>query len=323
MAWEYSEKTKNLFMDAIGKKDGTHIGELKDADGEGFHGSLVCGDAIKLTFKTKKDPSGDRTKDVIIEVKYLTFGCTSAIAASEALCFIIEGKKLTPIQALNVTKDDIVTFLEGLPTQKIHCSIMGVEALHSAVADWAKKAHVDLNKMGIKLLVEESIHQDSDDRTVCQCMGHTKKYIKDQIIDLGLKSVEQVVDKIKTGSVCGGCIDAPGGIKDIFKELYGKTASEAYAPNKKDSEATNNEPVQKTPYQITKEIEKVLTNDIIPVLERDGGGLDIIDIKDMKLFFRLRGACKGCAGASMTSKYTIEDTLKKKVDPRVKAISVD
>ena len=131
MAWEYSEKTKQLFMDAVQGKPGTHLGEIEHPDGEGRHGSIVCGDALKFTFRVERNE--DPLRDVIVEAKYLTFGCTSAIAASEALCELIEGKGLTPIEALSVTNQDIVDFLGGLPQQKVHCSVMGAEALEAAL----------------------------------------------------------------------------------------------------------------------------------------------------------------------------------------------
>ena len=120
MGWQYSEKTKRLFMDAVQGKSGTHVGELKNADGVGEHGSVACGDALKFMFRVERNEENP-TRDRIVEAKFLTFGCTSAIAASEALCRIIEERGLTPIEALKVTNQDIVDYLEGLPTQKIHC----------------------------------------------------------------------------------------------------------------------------------------------------------------------------------------------------------
>ena len=101
MGWEYSEKTKQLFMDAVHGKPGTHLGEIENPDGMGEHGSISCGDAMKFTYRVKQDPS-DPSKDVITEAKYLTFGCTSAIASSEALCDIIERGNYTPITALKI-----------------------------------------------------------------------------------------------------------------------------------------------------------------------------------------------------------------------------
>lgn len=301
MAWEYSDKTKKLFMDALSKKETTHIGEVSNPDGQGFNGSIVCGDAIKFSFKVKKDDKNPEN-DLITEAKYLTFGCTSAIAASEALCLIVENA-YTPIQALKITKNDIVDFLEGLPTEKIHCSIMGIEALHDAIANWAKNRSLDLSKYGFK---ENSAHDESeieDNRIVCKCLGHTKKYIKDQINDLGLKTVDDVINTLKTGSVCGSCISSEGGIKDILNGINGtpKTTS----------------PVELNPYQVMKQIEKIVKEDIAPSLEKDGGNIEIINIDGYNLYFKLRGACSSCAGASNTIKYVIENKLKEKISPKV------
>jgi NifU-like protein len=304
MAWDYSEKVKKLFFDAINKKASSHIGEIDNPDGEGFHGSLVCGDAIKLSFKVEKNK--DPKKDIITKIKYLTFGCTSAIAASEAICIMIEQGKYTPIKALSITKDEIVKFLDGLPNQKIHCSIMGVEALRVAIYDWAEKRNVDLEKLGIKKEQKQNKKQDSSDFVVCDCMGHTKSYVIDQIKDLKLKTVEDVIDKIKTGSVCGKCIDKKDGIKDILKELNNK--------NKKEEE--------KTPYMLTKEIERTVHEKITPILAKDGGGIEIIEIKDKELFFKLKGTCKTCSSANNTIEYVIQKTLRDKVHKDIKVKQV-
>jgi len=312
MAWEYSDKTKKLFLDAVNHSKNAHIGEIENPDGESFHGSLVCGDAIRLTFRVQKDEKNPEN-DIITSIRYLTFGCTSAIAASEALCIMIEEGKYTPIRALSLTKDDIVKFLDGLPTQKIHCSIMGVEALYGAVYDWARKRNLDLKKLGVntECLTHE---EDSDQRIVCRCMGMTKGYIRDQVRDLGLKTVEEVINTIKAGSVCGSCIEEPGGIKDILKEVnISSTQTEQPVVGKPDD---------KTPYQVAKEIEKVLVSDVIPILQRDGGGLEIIDIRGYELYFRLKGACKTCHASNNTIEYTVEKILRDKVSPKVKVINV-
>lgn len=312
MAWEYSEKTKKLFLDAVNHSKNAHIGEIENPDGESFHGSLVCGDAIRLTFRVQKDEKNPEN-DVITSIRYLTFGCTSAIAASEALCIMIEEGKYTPIKALSLTKDDIVKFLDGLPTQKIHCSIMGVEALYGAVYDWAKKRGLDLKKIGIntECLTHE---EDTDQRIVCRCMGLTKGYIRDQVRDLGLKTVDEVVNVIKAGSVCGSCIEEPGGIKDILKEVnFSSIPTQQVSADKPDD---------KTPYQVAKEIEKVLISDVMPILQRDGGGLEIVDIRGYELYFRLKGACKTCHASNNTIEYTVEKILRDKVSSKVKVINV-
>ena len=313
MAWEYSEKTKQLFLDAVNHSKNAHIGEIKDPDGESLHGSLVCGDAIRLTFRVKKDEKNPEN-DIITEMRYLTFGCTSAIAASEAICIIIEEGKFTPIKALSLKKDDVVKFLGGLPVQKIHCSIMSIEALYGAVYDWAKKRGLDLKKVGIQ--TECLTHEeDNDQRIVCRCMGLSKGYIRDQIRDLGIKTVDEVISVIKAGSVCGSCIDEPGGIKDILKEvnILGSTRSQ---------QTSTSGVEDKTPYQVAKDIEAVLISDVIPILERDGGGLEIVDIRGYELYFRLKGACKHCHASNDTIEYTVEKILRDKVSPKVKVINV-
>jgi NifU-like protein involved in Fe-S cluster formation len=103
MGWEYSEKTKELFMDAVQGKPGTHLGEIENADGFGEHGSIACGDAMRFTFRVRRHAT-DPAQDVITDARYLTFGCTSAIASSEALCAIIEEGDYTPIRALGVPR---------------------------------------------------------------------------------------------------------------------------------------------------------------------------------------------------------------------------
>jgi len=176
MAWEYSEKTKQLFMDAVHGKPGTHLGEIENPDGLGEHGSIACGDALRFTFRVERHPE-DPTKDVIVEARYLTFGCTSAIAASEALCTLIEEGRYTPIDALRIQNRDIVDYLEGLPDQKIHCSVMGAEALEAAVFNWAQRRGVDLEALGIDMHAEE--HEEG--RIVCKCFTLSEPYLRRKI----------------------------------------------------------------------------------------------------------------------------------------------
>ena len=164
MPWNYSDKVLKLFKDAVKGETGTHMGELENPDGFGEHGSIVCGDALRFSFRVERHPT-DPTRDIITQARYLTFGCTSAIAASEALCTLLEEQGKTPIEALQVSNQDLIDFLDGLPEQKIHCSVMGAEALQKAVADWASKRGVDLAE-----LLPELAHGDEDEgRIVCNC----------------------------------------------------------------------------------------------------------------------------------------------------------
>ena len=218
MAWEYSEKTKQLFLDAVHGKPGTHLGEIQNPDGLGEHGSIACGDSLRFTFRVERNE--DPLKDRIVEARYLTFGCTSAIAASEALCVILEARECTPIEALKITNQDIVDFLDGLPDQKIHCSVMGAEALEAAVVDWAKKRNVNLEKLGIRLA--EQMAEEDEGRLVCKCFGITEPFLRRKITELNLRTLSQVTAALKAGGACQNCLHAPGGIQDILNDVWKK-----------------------------------------------------------------------------------------------------
>ena len=313
MAWEYSDKTKRIFMDAVQGKPGTHLGEVENPDGEGQHGSIVCGDALKFTFRTRK--ASDPLKDVIVETKYLTFGCTSAIAASEALCALIEGKGLTPIEALKIRNQDIVDFLEGLPQQKIHCSVMGAEALEAAVADWAKKRGVDLAAQGVKFSGVAA--EEDEGRVVCKCFSITEPYLRRKIKELNLRTIEDIISALKAGGMCGACRYAPGGLQDILNETWGTGEP---APT-----TVASVPVAEagpSPFLLYRKIEKVIEDTVRPVLKGDGGDIELVDIKEWKVYCALRGACSGCMGASRTLQLIVERTLKDQVDERIRVIPV-
>jgi NifU-like protein len=319
MGWEYSEKTKQLFMDAVHGRPGTHLGEIENPDGVGEHGSIACGDAMRFTFRVRRHES-DPVQDVITEARYLTFGCTSAIASSEALCAIIEQGNYTPITALKIRNSDIVDFLQGLPEQKIHCSVMGAEALEAAVLDWAERRKVDLSGMGIQI----HPHDAEEGRIVCKCFSLTEPYIKRKIRELNLRSIPEISNAIKAGGGCSSCHHAPGGLQDLLNEVWqGQPAKSAAAQAAFPilSAQANNAP-EISPFQFSKKVEKVLESTIRPALRQDGGDVEILDIKGTLVYCRLQGACSGCIGASQTLKVMIERTLKEQVDERVRVIQV-
>jgi NifU-like protein len=320
MAWEYSEKTKQLFMDAVHGKPGTHLGEISDADGIGEHGSIACGDALRFTFRVERHPT-DPLQDIIVEARYLTFGCTSAIAASEALCSLIESGRYTPIAALKIQNKDIVDYLEGLPDQKIHCSVMGSEALEAAVFDWAKKRDVDLESLGIDIRPDEQ----EEGRIVCQCFTLTEPYIRRKIKELGLKTIPEITNAIKAGGACMSCHHVPGGLQDLLDEAWGGVPMQAAAPVPQAAPATGgdgSQPTQLSPYQFSKKVEKAVSEYIRPMLVQDGGDLEIMDIKDRLVYVKLAGQCAGCPGAAQTLKMMVEKTLKDHVDESIRIIEV-
>ena len=338
MAWEYSEKTKQLFMDAVHGKPGTHLGEVTDPDGLGEHGSIACGDALRFTFKVRRDPN-DPLKDVITEAKYLTFGCTSAIAASEALCCMIEGRELTPIQALEIKNSDIVAFLDGLPDQKIHCSVMGAEALQAAVFNWAQRRGVNLSALGIDINPDEQ----EEGRIVCRCFTISEPYLRRKIKELNLRTIPEITAAVKAGGACMSCHHAPGGLQDLLNEIWaGKPVPDRTLPPPPESGLMelplvgqfdpNAEPVappppraageELSPYQLSKKIERQLNDYVRPMIRKDGGDLDLVDIKGMTVYVELRGNCAGCASASQTLKFLVERTLKDQVDERIRVVQV-
>ena len=344
MAWEYSDKTMQLFMDAIHGKPGTHVGEVENPDGLGEHGSIACGDSMRFTFRCERDPD-DPLHDRIVEAKFLTFGCTSAIASSEALCRIIENRRCTPIEALSITNQDIVDFVDGLPAQKIHCSVMGAEALEAAVYNWSQRRGVDLAMLGVRL------HETGEDegRIICKCFSITEPYLRRQIVELGLRTLDEVTGALKAGGACQACRYAPGGIQDILTDVWTKAAVGSSVadgtlelnvvqrptsvtdsgescnlpkpmPATAGDAATASEPL--SPFQFAKRVEKILDEVISPMLACDGGAIELIDIKDKTIYCSLRGACADCASAKQTLKQVVERSFHELLDPEIHVIQV-
>ena len=237
----------------------------------------------------------------------MTFGCTSAIAASEALCTLIEQGSYTPIQALKISNQHIVDFLGGLPQQKIHCSVMGAEALEAAVFNWAQKRGVDLRQLGVDLHAEEG----DEGRIVCKCFTLSEPYIRRKIKELNLRTIPEITNAIKAGGACMSCHHVPGGLQDLLDETWGGGAPGA--PGRRELKVLtqitlpDTAPVQArqaarpnaadvSPYQFAKKIDKAIDEYVRPMLQRDGGNLEIVDIKDMLVYCRLVGSCAGCSG---------------------------
>jgi NifU-like protein len=311
MPWDYSEKTRQLFLDAVSGKAGTHLGELEEPDGIGRHGSIACGDAMEFAFAVERDPADPR-RDRVRAARYMTFGCTSAIASSEALCRLLEEKGLTPIESLGIKNADIVDYLDGLPPQKLHCSVMGAEALQAAVVDWARRRGVPYDELGLDA---EQLAED-EGRVVCRCFNLTEPYVRRKVTEMGLKTIPEVTAAIKAGGACTACHHEPGGLQDILDEVWGKQAE--VAPPQPESQKA----AQRTPYQLAKDIERVIDQQVRPRLQADGGDLEIVDIRDKKVYARLLGVCASCIGSRHTLRLVVEDALQREVDAEVRVIEV-
>jgi NifU-like protein len=265
--WEYSEKVQEHFFNP------RNAGAVKDANAVGDVGSLSCGDALRLTLKVEPET------EVILDAGFQTFGCGSAIASSSALTEIIKGKTLA--EALTVSNQDIADYLDGLPPEKMHCSVMGREALQAAVANYrGEEWHDDHEEGGM----------------VCKCFAVDSKLVENTIRANGLTTVEEVVNYTKAGGGCSACHE---GVEEILARVL-KADGKTFTP----AAGTTALPVKAGRPKLTnlermRRIEQVL-EEIRPNLRRDHGDVDLIDIEGKNVYVKMRGACAGCQMAAVT-----------------------
>lgn len=274
--WEYTDKVMEHF------KNPKNAGEIKDADATGQVGSLVCGDALKLTLKI------DKETQIIKDAKFLTFGCASAIASSSVLTEMIIGKTLE--EASKITNQDIANELGSLPEEKMHCSVMGMEALEAAIKSY---------KQGGKPVVYE---QESSSKIICKCFNVSEETIIKAIHTNKLTTIEDITHFTKAGGACGRC---KGEIQKILNKVL---ACENPLPAKKQFKDL-------TIVEKIKEVEKVLNEEVKPRLNLDGGSIELVDIQGNIISVRMLGMCGGCANAKNTIKSFVEKVLKEKLDP--------
>jgi NifU-like protein len=272
--WDYTEKVKDHFFHP------RNVGDIENPDAVGEVGSLACGDALKLMLKID-------TSKRIVDAKFKTFGCGSAIASASALTEMVRGKTLD--EAAMITDSDIADYLDGLPEQKMHCSVMGREALEAAIA----------NYKGVKIEkpVEEGI-------IVCKCFGVTDNKIAHEVREHKLTTIEQVTNFCKAG---GGCRSCHPQIQAIIDEVWQKEKEKALVgkgamPVKK---LTNIQKITMT----QETIERVIR----PILQADGGDIELIDVDGDRVMVSFRGSCAACSGSKVTLKSTVEAKLRELV----------
>ena len=196
--WEYSEKVLEHY------RHPRNVGKIDDADLIGEAGSLACGDSLKLYLKLDGN--------VIKDAKFQTFGCGSAVASSSILTEMIIGKTVEEVK--KITNKDIADALGGLPPEKMHCSVMGYEALEDALKDYDKSEYEDLYDI---------MEPEQQEKIVCTCFNVTENMIWDAIKQNGLKTIEEVTNYTKAGGACGKC---KGLIQDIIETYYTKQKAE-------------------------------------------------------------------------------------------------
>lgn len=277
--WDYTDKVKDHFLNP------RNVGKMEDADAVGEVGSLACGDALRLYLKVENER--------IVDAKFQTFGCGSAIASSSALTEMVKGKTLD--EALQVTNRDIAEFLGGLPKEKMHCSVMGREALEAAINRYR----------GI-----ETAQHAIEGEVVCECFGVTDAQIRKAIEENDLKSVEDVTHYTKAGGGCERCLPD---IERLLAEVRGAREvrpAPAAAPRK----LTNLQRIQL--------VQKVIDEEIRPNLQADGGDLELVDVDGTTVYVSLRGTCTHCPSSQLTLKGGVEARLKEVVDPELQVVEV-
>jgi len=279
--WDYSEKVKELF------RNPQNVGIIEKPDGIGETGSLACGDMLKLTFALDKNGR-------IANAKFQTFGCASAIASSSALTEIIKG--MTIEEAEKVTNRDIADYLGGLPEQKMHCSVMGREALLAAINNYRT------GKTAAKELAG---------RVVCTCFGVTEPEIEQVVRENNLATVEDVTNYCKAGGGCGTC---KGDIAQIISRIRGEpvTVIETKPPAKK-----------MTNIQKIKLIEETIEREIRPALQQDGGDIELIDVEGDRVLVSFRGVCAKCRLAKVTIMNVVQPKLREFVSDDLFVEEVD
>lgn len=289
--WNYTDKVMEHFNNP------RNMGTLPSANAVGQVGSIVCGDALRLSLEIKDNH--------IVDARFQTFGCTSAIASSSVLTEMIKGKTIE--QALALTNQEIVNELGGLPAEKMHCSVMGREALEAAIADYrGQKGHHD---------------KDDEGRLVCRCFGVTENRIRRHIIENHLRTVQDVTNYTKAG---GGCTSCHTEIQDILDDVWQKELAGQQTSNKPVTKpvASTSSSTPLTNVQKIMRIQQILENEVKPALAIDGGSIELVDVDGNIVKVKLHGACGHCGMGLLTLKNFVERVLRDKVLPELQVEEV-
>ncbi len=300
----------------------THQGEITEEQAKEMGGKLIvadfgaesCGDAVRLYWCVNEET------DEILDSKFKSFGCGTAIASSDAMAELCVGKKVQ--EAVKITNIDVEKALRdhpdvpAVPPQKMHCSVMAYDVIKKAAGAYLK---VDMESF-------------EEEQIICECARITLGTIQEVIRLNDLKTVEEITDYTKAGAFCKSCIK-PGGheekdiyLVDILKDVRAEMEQERLKAAADSSAAGIASFDKMTIVQRIKLIDEVLDSDIRPMLMMDGGNMEIIDIKEnipyYDLYIRYLGACSGCASGDTGTLYAIESVLRQKVDENIRVLPI-
>lgn len=282
--WNYSEKVKDHFFHPRNAK------VVADANAIGDVGSISCGDALRLMLQVNPET------DVIEDAGFQTFGCGSAIASSSALTEMIIGKTLD--QALSISNQDIADYLDGLPAEKMHCSVMGQDALHVAVA---------------KYRGEEILDDHEEGALICKCFAVDEAKIIRAVKENGLATLQDVINYTKAGGSCGTCHEKIENLLDkILAEMpvAAKPEHSKVAPNIDLSKKDENW-----------HIAAAVLESMRPRLQSDGGDVVLVNATERKVEVALSGSCLGCLMTDMTLSW-IQQALVEKLGHYVEVVNI-
>ena len=277
-------------------------------------GAESCGDAVRLYWAVEE------STDKILESKFKSFGCGTAIASSDVMAELCIGK--TVDEAVKITNIDVEFALRdnadtpAVPPQKMHCSVMAYDVIKKAAAEYK----------GVDM---DSFEQE---QIICECARVSLATLKDVIKINKLTTIEQITDYTKAGAFCKSCIK-PGGheakdvyLVDVLADMLAEREQEKLKTAADASAAGELTFDKMTLVQRIKAIDSVLDSDIRPMLVMDGGNMEIIDIKEniphYDLYIRYLGSCSGCSSGSTGTLYAIESVLQQKIDENIRVLPI-
>lgn len=196
--WVYTDIVKDHFMNPRNIWDKN---ENLEFNGVGEVGSLACGDQMRIGLVIQDNQ--------IREIRWLTYGCASAIASTSMMSEMVKGMTLE--EAYHITPNMITDALGGLPEHKFHCSVLGDKALRAAIDDYLEKNHL------------ENPYKKSIAKVVCECKGVTDQQIEELIKTDRAETIEQLQELTGFGTGCGKCKAKIAELFEEFRHIYGKT----------------------------------------------------------------------------------------------------